>query len=250
MQTLDLYKEDIYKGHLILVNDHYPYRFNQQNRFIPLFHESSHIMHQDVSRILNKIFDQYHFKDDITIVSAYRSVQEQQDIYDNSLLDNGEEYTKNFVALPHYSEHETGLAIDLALKQDNIDLICPEFPYEGICQKFREISSDYGFIERYTEEKQLLTHIAKEPWHFRYVGFPHSLIMKEKNLCLEEYHEFLKQYSLYQPYTYVVNQRLIEIFYVKLSQERTTICLKDDVVYQVSGNNIDGVIITAWRTCL
>lgn len=250
MQTLDLYKKDIYQGHLILVNDRYPLQSNENNHLMPLFYGWNHIMHQDVSRILRIIFDKYHFQDDITIVSAYRSSQEQQDIYTQSLKENGEEYTQKFVALPHCSEHETGLAIDFALKQDDIDLICPDFPYKGVCQRFRDISSDYGFIERYTEDKQLITHIAKEPWHFRYVGFPHSAIMKEKNLCLEEYHDFLKQYTLYHPYTYVVNQRLVEIFYVELSQERTTICLKDDVVYQVSGNNMNGVIVTAWRTCL
>lgn len=250
MQTLTLYKKDIHKGYLILVNDQYPFVLHNQHEMIPIFQELPHMMHQGASKILHNIFDEYHFQKDMTVVSAYRNVQEQQNIYDHSLLENGEEYTKKFVALPHCSEHETGLAVDLALKQENIDFICPHFPYEGVCQKFREIAYDYGFIERYAEEKQSLTHISKEPWHFRYVGFPHSLIMKEKNLCLEEYHEFIKQYSLYQPYTYVVNQKLIEIFYVGLSQEKTTLCFKDDVIYQVSGNNIDGFIITTWRTCL
>lgn len=250
MQTLDLYKKDIYKGNLILVNKEYPYQIDDACHYVPLFHDLPHVVHPDVSRILHVIFDKYCFNDEITVVSAYRSAQEQQDIYKNSLLENGQDYTKKFVALPHCSEHETGLAIDFALKQDNIDFICPQFPYEGVCQKFRDLSYEYGFIERYSEDKQTKTHIAKEPWHFRYVGFPHSMIMKEKNLCLEEYHDFIKQYSLYQPYTYVVHQKLVEIFYVKLEQAKTTICLKDHIAYQVSGNNIDGVIITAWRTCL
>lgn len=94
--------------------------------------------------------------------------------------------------------------------------------------------------------KQNITHIAHEPWHFRYVGFPHSLIMKEKDLCLEEYHEFLKVYSIYQPYTYVVNHRVFDIFYVPINQEEI-IALRSDAIYQVSGNNHDGVIVTVWR---
>lgn len=248
MQTLELYKKDIYQGALILVNDRYHY--DESYTSTPQVEYLHHFIHHDAFRMLYHFFEKYSFDQDITIVSAYRSSQEQKDIYEESLREHGEEYTKSFVAMPHCSEHETGLAIDFALKQDDIDFICPDFPYDGVCQQLRELSYQYGFVERYTENKQNITHIAKEPWHFRYVGFPHSLIMREKDLCLEEYHDFIKQYSLFNPYTYVVNQKVIEIFYVPLQQEKRTICLKDHMVYQVSGNNIDGVIITAWRTCL
>ena len=85
-------------------------------------------------------------------------------------MENGEEFTNQFVARPGHSEHQTGLAIDLGLKQPDIDFLRPYFPYKGICQTFRELSTDYGFIERYPAGKEAITGIAHEPWHFRYVG--------------------------------------------------------------------------------
>ena len=51
----------------------------------------------------------------------------------------------------------------------------------------------YGFILRYPKDKTAITGIQYEPWHFRYVGLPHSLIMQQKNLALEQYLEYLKE---------------------------------------------------------
>ena len=79
-------------------------------------------------------------------------MKEQQDIFKQSLKDNGRTFTQQFVALPGKSEHQTGLAIDLGLKKESIDFIRPDFPYIGICQQFREKSVPYGFIERYPRE--------------------------------------------------------------------------------------------------
>ena len=60
-------------------------------------------------------------------------------------------------------------------------------PYEGICQRFRELAPLYGFIERYPANKEAVTGIAHEPWHFRYVGRPHAQRMTDLGLTLEEY---------------------------------------------------------------
>ena len=246
MQTRTFNQKDIYNGNLILVNQNHPLHDDYQLDIEYLHQTSSHQLDKIVNQLLNQCMNHLHSQEEIIVTSGYRSFQEQTSLYEQSLKDNGKDYTQKFVALPHCSEHETGLAFDLALNQENIDLICPSFPQIGICQQFRELCYDYGFIERYGETKQDITHIAHEPWHFRYVGFPHSLIMKEKNLCLEEYHEFLKAYSIYQPYTYVVNHRVFDIFYVPVEQKES-IALRSDAIYQVSGNNQDGVIVTVWR---
>ncbi len=248
MKTIDLLPKDIYKGHLILVNDRHPIVCPIDPSEL-MMTEDNIMLHRDSSRMLFKIFEHLNCHDDIAYVSGYRSNQEQTELFEQSYEENGEEYTRKFVALPSCSEHETGLAIDLGLKKDNIDFICPDFPYEGICQEFRELAYDYGFIERYLETKEDITHISKEPWHFRYVGYPHSQIMRSKNLSLEEYHDFIKGYSIYQPYQFVENNRLVEIFYVPI-KHKESICLRDDVIAKVSGNNIDGVIVTAWRLCV
>ena len=123
----------------------------------------------------------------IVPVSGWRSPEEQRAIYTSSLRDNGPVFTRQFVALPGHSEHQTGLAIDLGLRRPEIDFIRPDFPYEGICQKFRELAPSCGFIERYPAGKEEITGIAHEPWHFRYVGTPHAERMAHMGLTLEDY---------------------------------------------------------------
>lgn len=123
----------------------------------------------------------------IALVSGWRSRQEQSEIYENSLKSNGPEFTARYVARPGCSEHQTGLAVDLGLRDGEIDFIRPNFPYWGICQRFREAAPKFGFVERYPAGKEDVTGIAHEPWHFRFVGLPHSVIMSEKGLTLEEY---------------------------------------------------------------
>lgn len=135
--------------------------------------------------------------DQIVPVSGYRSREEQTVIYETSLLENGAEFTRKYVALPGCSEHQTGLAIDLAMKREVIDFIRPDFPYDGICGQFRKLAPKYGFIERYPLGKEQITGIAHEPWHFRYVGCPHAEILTAQNLTLEEY---IKNYDKYQKY--------------------------------------------------
>lgn len=128
----------------------------------------------------------------IVPVSGYRSFAEQQRIWDDTIVESGLEYTRKYVAVPGHSEHQTGLAIDLGIKKDDIDFICPDFPYSGICQTFRELAAEYGFIERYPKGKENITHIGHEPWHFRYVGVEHAKAIAEKNVTLEEYVEWLR----------------------------------------------------------
>ncbi len=123
----------------------------------------------------------------IVPVSGWRSGKEQKQIWEESLRENGMEFTRTYVALPGHSEHESGLAVDLGLKKDVIDFIRPDFPYDGICGVFRELAPDYGFIERYPRGKEAVTGIGHEPWHFRYIGTPHARILTESGLVLEEY---------------------------------------------------------------
>lgn len=129
----------------------------------------------------------------ITAVSGFRSHAEQIRLYEESLAENGPEFTEKYVALPGCSEHESGLAVDLAETRKCIDPIRPYFPYHGVCGKFREMAPFYGWIQRYEKGKEAVTGIAEEPWHFRYVGYPHSRIMTKTSMCLEEYIDFLLQ---------------------------------------------------------
>ena len=124
----------------------------------------------------------------IVAVSGYRPHSEQLALWEEVLRDKGEAFTRRYVALPGCSEHETGLAIDLALDDGSeIDFIRPYFPYDGICAEFRAKAAEFGFIERYQAGKEPVTGIAAEPWHFRYVGAEHARSIAALGLALEEY---------------------------------------------------------------
>lgn len=219
MLVLD--RSRIYQGSLILVNRRYPLRHNPRKRELCSVsaNQPQIYMECESAAMLRKLLKevQCRYSDSknanlqesangkgkvlkiqppIVGVSGYRSREEQVKIFEGSLQENGRKFTETYVAFPDHSEHQTGLAIDLAKNSSEIDFICPDFPYEGVCQKFRERMADFGFIERYPQEKQEVTGIGAEPWHFRYVGVPHARIIQEMGMVLEEYVEWLKQFDL------------------------------------------------------
>ena len=110
--------------------------------------------------------------------SARRSVAAQQDIMDRFIEKYGADYAAKTVATPGYSEHHTGLALDLyfRIRGDdgaftdvyyNEDMMKPE--YTGIWDAIHAKLADYGFILRYPEGKEHITGYGYEPWHIRYV---------------------------------------------------------------------------------
>jgi len=108
---------------------------------------------------------------DIELDSAYRSVEKQQQVWDDFEKEYGLEYTQKYVAVPWYSEHHTALAIDICIIKDGVliyendDMIAePE-----IFAKIHEKLADYGFILRYLEWKEDITWYGYEPRHLRYV---------------------------------------------------------------------------------
>ena len=234
----------IHNGLLILVNAEHPIQHMERPVLAPAVPGSDILLDTRAAAMLSGVISRIGAAGEIVPVSGWRSEAEQREIWDGSMRDSGEEFTRKYVALPGCSEHQTGLAIDLALRADNIDLIRPEFPYDGVCGRFRALAADYGFVERYQSGKEGVTGIAAEPWHFRYVGRPHARIMCEMGLCLEEYVEYLRAY----PYP----ERLLEVrgevyeAEVGFAGARDALGLPD-APYQVSGNNVDGYIYTLWR---
>ena len=249
MKTIELQKEKIYSGNLLLVNAEHPLKNNYAESLIPASMSFPEIlMKRDAAHLLQLALEKISAGNAIVPVSGYRSLKEQSDIWNDSRRDNGEEFTRKYVALPNHSEHQTGLAIDLGSNEKEIDYICPDFPYYGICDEFRKAAPDYGFIERYAKEKEGITGIAHEPWHFRYVGYPHSKIMQEKGFSLEEYILFIKDYSEDKKYLYEQpHGTKIEIYFVPAKDGKTLIRKPENCAFQISGNNIDGFVVTTWH---
>ena len=248
MKELTIQSKEIHRGTLILVNPAHPVP-NQPIELVFCPHaQSGQKMEKQAAFYLSKLLCSLENKETILTVSGWRSQEEQQQIYEEARKEQGEAYAKSFVAIPGCSEHQTGLAVDLAKRAEKIDWICPSFPQEGVCETFRRKASFYGFIERYQKGKESITKIAPEEWHFRYVGTPHSEIIQEKGFALEEYLLFLQNYTQTRSYRYQKEgQREAEIFYVPVFQNGTALKLPDDAAYEYSGDNCGGIIVTVWR---
>ena len=124
--------------------------------------------------------------------SAYRSEAAQQKIVDEFTEKYGEEYVKSYVAVPGYSEHHTGLALDLYFivgdktVYENEDLV----QYPDIWEVIHKKLPGYGFILRYPEGRDKITGVSYEPWHIRYVGSPETAEeITEQGVTFEEYLE-------------------------------------------------------------
>ncbi len=122
-------------------------------------------------------------------VSGYRSVERQERNFENKInkyMDQGygkieaTQMAATIILPPGTSEHNAGLAMDIcSLEQDFEET--KEFRW--LCEN----AADYGFILRYPEDKQDITKIIYEPWHWRYVGVEAAKEMKASGECFEEY---------------------------------------------------------------
>ena len=132
--------------------------------------------------------------------SARRSVEEQQEIMDRFTKKYGADYAAKTVAQPGYSEHHTGLALDLYFKIKNKDGSFTDVylnedmekeEYRKIWDTIHARLADYGFILRYLAGEEHITGYRYEPWHIRYVGSTEAAgdIMSQSGMTLEEYLE-------------------------------------------------------------
>lgn len=126
----------------------------------------------------------------IEIDSATRSVNEQEELAERFTKEYGEDYVRKYVAVPGYSEHHTGLVIDICIVKDGevIDDNDAMKQETEINEKIFEKLADHGFILRYPKGKEDITGYSYESWHYRYVGsqkIAHAIM--DNDLTLEEY---------------------------------------------------------------
>lgn len=243
MRQLILSREEVFRGPLLLVNGEHPLTCAVRPALTDLNSAYGRILlEREAAARLLACVRAAGGEGEILPVSGWRSREEQQSIWDDTLERNGEDFTRTYVARPGCSEHETGLAIDLALRAEEIDFIRPEFPYDGPCGAFRSLAARYGFIERYRADKQELTGIGQEPWHFRYVGAPHAVLMESNRLCLEEYGDFLRK----SPRQVRTGGATAWVCYIPCAGERTVVRVPDGPC-QAAGDNVNGYYLTVWR---
>ena len=140
-------------------------------------------------------------KDDgigIYITSAYREYDYQRSLFNskvNEFMYDGysrykaETAAAQYVAIPGSSEHCTGLAVDLVSRYwyDYNDDLTENFESTAEFRWLNEHAQEYGFILRYPKDKESITQISYEPWHYRYVGVQHATEIKRLGITLEEY---------------------------------------------------------------
>ena len=132
---------------------------------------------------------------ELYILSPYRSFSTQSALFENEVKthlngsttwEQAENKASAEVARPGTSEHHTGLAVDF-------NSVETHFEDTEAFLWLKEHGEEYGFIMRYAEDKQDLTGVIYEPWHWRFVGIKHAKEINRLGMCLEEYIEYLKQ---------------------------------------------------------
>ncbi|MBQ7600118.1 MAG: M15 family metallopeptidase, partial [Clostridia bacterium] len=264
---------DLNKGDLILVNFDNPYSLTdevatvnvRENRVGNIVVSALAVaVRQDMLQaLIDAVADmtEQGFTDSLLVNSGYRNVADQQEVW-NSYLDRfGEEYTRDYVAVPGCSEHHTGLAADLGFyTQDGATIPVADHQFGTWLTSH---CTDYGLILRYPENKKEITHTANEPWHFRYIGKVHAMIYRNFDMCYEEYVEYLKQYTADTKLLHVTPSGAVSetaadslpetfegyyVFYVPRSEGDTTALRvpfpQENVSCEISGNNRDGFIVT------
>ncbi len=171
-----------------------------KDNFIPKNYDPQLVNYEE--KQINKIIEndltsmiQHARKDGVNlyISSGYRSSERQTVLFNNQVAKCKKLYYKDVnpeiiaatvVAKPGTSEHHTGLAIDFNGVNDDF-YKTPEYSW------LIKNGPNYGFILRYDKNKQNITNVIYEPWHFRYVGKEHAKKISQSGLCLEEYIESL-----------------------------------------------------------
>ena len=267
-QTIILSSEDIYKGDMILVNADYEYKFPEESDVVCVYdNKTSSYKVGDKTVLLspaaiapfNKLMDDFCAAadcNDVMIVTGggYRSEEYQRQLYASRVESQGAEMAAKYVALPGHSEHHTGLAMDLTVYTDSGEGHTLR-TYEK-CKWLVENFENYGFILRYPENKTDITGIAYESWHYRSVGMPHSLIMKEKGWVHEEYVEYLQNLPEGTALSWngISSEEVsldgmhdgdYVVMYVPADEgAQTEIRLPKNRDYTVSGDNVGGFVVT------
>lgn len=125
--------------------------------------------------------------------SAYRDYESQEKLYASYQVSYGQEETDRVSARAGFSEHQTGLTVDIAAtNEDNVEEFKDTMAYTWTSTN----SHDYGWILRYPEGKEQITGYEFESWHYRYLGSELATAVYESNLTYDEYYLlYLKEWD-------------------------------------------------------
>lgn len=116
-------------------------------------------------------------------MSGYRTYAYQENLYNKYLKNDTQENVDTYSARPGYSEHHTGLALDVQTDKVSFSNFGQTKEFEWLLDNAHK----YGFVIHYTTENQHITGYMPEEWHIRYVGIPAASYMYDNNLSVDEY---------------------------------------------------------------
>ena len=127
-------------------------------------------------------------EEDIVLIinSSYRSYQDQDEIWNYRKLLYGKDKADQFAARAGYSEHQSGLSIDIAQFNSK------EEDFENT-EGFKWLSDNahkYGFILRFKKDAEDITGYEYESWHYRYVGVEAATKIHDENITYDEYYAY------------------------------------------------------------
>lgn len=214
-----------YTNNMWLVNNDNKLDYNNNLNLVE-FRDTDLFVNREVVEPLESLFkaSKEYTEDKLLIMSMYRDKSEQEDLYkeDSSLA-----------AKVGYSEHETGLALDLyvhTLAQKN-------FIKSQVGKWVNSNAYKYGFIIRYPFLEKSKTGFNYEPWHIRYVGVPHSNIIYNNRLTLEEYYHLYEKDKFYKCDEYIISYQSSHNNFLDIP--------KDYKIIEISKDNKGGYIITS-----
>lgn len=186
------YNSDTSKEYLILVNKFYKLDENFERNDIEKISPTVAYAGQQASTIVIEQFLKMRqdvktkLNVNLMVNSSYRPYKDQEEIY-NSFKLRGQTYADSYAARPGFSEHQTGLALDItSLEHKNQK----EFTLSDEYKWLKENCHKYGFILRYPENKEHITGYNTESWHFRYVGEKVATQIYNEDITFDEYYAF------------------------------------------------------------
>ena len=276
MTTLAMTDKDIATGNLLLISPEHAYVFpSHTSNLVNVFDNRPYITLENGTKtrvykvrnsnqMLDKIalqalnsmieafYEQYKVTD-MLVTWSHRTMQEQQDLYNLYVADYPgytdaqiEQLLKSQVDTAGYSEHHLGTVVDLKLYSDEgVTYTLDDEP--GYFAWLKQNCWKYGYILRYPAEKTEVTGISYEPYHFRYVEIPHAYYIMSNGLCFEEYLEQLRTTTSPDGEHLTVSVdggATYEVYYVAASGDSTDVPVPAEYPYTVSGDNLNGFIVT------
>jgi D-alanyl-D-alanine carboxypeptidase len=186
---------DLTKGVAMIANKHYQLGDYAPDDLVAIDWKYRYGLQNDKYLVRKEVYDAYvemweaAHNEGIYLLalSSYRSKPEQQSEYDYYKNLRGESYADSVAARPGWSEHQTGLALDIYSKECND---AKTFDQSNTFKWLSENSYKYGFILRYPKGAEKITGYHYESWHYRYLGKDLAQKVHDAGITYDEYYAY------------------------------------------------------------